>query len=537
MNLNHLIIGLLGIGLFGCAQVSAPTGGPRDETPPELLGATPANGSVNLRPETLTLEFDEFVVVKNLNQQLLISPPIEHTPTWRVKGRTVEISLTPTDFREDQTYVLSFGESIVDLHESNSARDLKWAFSTGPVLDTLQIGGMVRDQMTGQGRSGLKVLLYRATTEWDSIWSGLLPVAVGETDKLGEFNIGYLSAGEYKGFALEDENLNYRWDAGEYVALDSAVVSAGSINNLWYGGETEPIKLPPSIESSQMDSTGMVRVYAPFDETESTEQWAIWDGFNSRNELFSREGDSVFVWVDESQTLDGSSTSLIWSGTTFSDSARMRMLPRAVGLEWDKRLKNLGTLQANEQRTLSFQRFIKVLDPSQCIVYEDGESIESYQIGGSKDSSLTRKLLLSLNEQPDKAYELQLLPGAISTWSGRELENDTLMWVWKTHPKDHFGALQLKLSGIPGPGWLRLDDLKMRVETDTVFFFEGLQPGKLELGFEWDKNQDGIWQKVDPERLQSPELYFYPENQPVIRSNWIIEWDWTWQSIEETGGE
>jgi len=537
MNFNHLIIGLLGMALLGCAQVSAPTGGPRDETPPVLIGATPVNGSVNLRPEVLVMEFDEFVVVKNLNQQLLISPPIEHPPSWRVKGKTVEISLTPTDFRADQTYVFSFGESIVDLHESNSARDLKWAFSTGPVLDTLQIGGTVRDQMTGQGRSGLKVLLYRATTDWDSIWSGSLPVAVGETDKSGNFNIGYLSSGEYKGFALDDENLNYRWDAGEYAALDSMVINAGTLNNVWYGGETEAQKLPPSIGSCQVDSTGMIRVYAPFDETDSTEQWSIWDGFKARNEHFSREGDSVFVWVEEFQALDGSASSLIWSGTTFADTARMRMLQRAVGLEWDKRSKNLGTLQAGEQRGFPFQRFINILEPSQCIIYEDGEPIESYQIVGSEDSSLTRKLLLSLYEQPDKAYELQLLPGAVSTWSGWELENDTLKWMWKTHPQDYFGALQLKLSGIPGPGWLRLDDLKMRIETDTVLFFEGLQPGKLELGFEWDKNQDGIWQKVNPERLQSPEPYFYPENQPVIRSNWIIEWDWTWKSIDEKGGE
>lgn len=72
--------------IAGCAQVSAPTGGPKDETPPVPIRVEPPSESVNLRPEQLTMEFDEYVVLRNTNQQLVVSPPLERNPEWRVRG-------------------------------------------------------------------------------------------------------------------------------------------------------------------------------------------------------------------------------------------------------------------------------------------------------------------------------------------------------------------------------------------------------------------------------------------------------------------
>ena len=66
--------------LAGCAQVSAPTGGPRDETPPRVLRFEPPNESVLLQPTELVMEFDEFLALKNPNQQLIVSPPISKQP-------------------------------------------------------------------------------------------------------------------------------------------------------------------------------------------------------------------------------------------------------------------------------------------------------------------------------------------------------------------------------------------------------------------------------------------------------------------------
>ena len=54
-----------------------------------------------------------------------------------------------------------------------------------------------------------------------------------------------------------------------------------------------------------------------------------------------------------------------------------------------------------------------------------------------------------------------------------------------------------------------------------------MEPANVTLGFEWDMNGDSIWQTVDPKTLRSAEPYFRPENQPKVRSNWVIEWNWS----------
>ncbi|RPG88166.1 MAG: hypothetical protein CBD69_000835, partial [Crocinitomicaceae bacterium TMED209] len=105
----------------GCAQVSAPTGGPKDETPPVPVRIEPPSESVNLRPERLTMEFDEYVVLRNANQQLVVSPPLARNPEWRVRGKAVELAFDPEAFEANRTYVFAFGDAIVDLHESNPA--------------------------------------------------------------------------------------------------------------------------------------------------------------------------------------------------------------------------------------------------------------------------------------------------------------------------------------------------------------------------------------------------------------------------------
>ena len=73
-----------------CAQVGAPSGGQIDKTPPALVFAHPAMGGVQVAGQDMVLEFDEYVKVRNLNQQLLVSPPLGGPVESIVRGRTVE---------------------------------------------------------------------------------------------------------------------------------------------------------------------------------------------------------------------------------------------------------------------------------------------------------------------------------------------------------------------------------------------------------------------------------------------------------------
>ena len=123
-----------------------------DEDPPQVLSMEPSSDMVNVRPSKLSIAFDEFVALKNPQQQLVISPPILTKPSFRIRGKSVELEMDPALYQDSTTYVFYFGKGIVDLHESNPAVDLKWAFSTGPTIDSLELAGQIVDRTTGDAK-------------------------------------------------------------------------------------------------------------------------------------------------------------------------------------------------------------------------------------------------------------------------------------------------------------------------------------------------------------------------------------------------
>ena len=258
----------LGIALaIGCAQVSSPAGGPLDETAPQVLEMTPPNESSDLQLESLTLRFDEFVVSRNAVQQMLISPPIAGIPQFKTKGKEVHVLFESDWFEAETTYVLNFGDALVDLHESNPAEALFFAFSTGSELDTLTLEGQVVDHLTGSGVGALRTLFFKDSTPWDSIWGGERPVAVAITDQEGFFRGSFLATGQYKAIALDDVNRDYRWNPGESLAFSNVSVAAGERWAApWLFAPTAPPLSPAYIASASVDSSGFMRVLAPKNE-------------------------------------------------------------------------------------------------------------------------------------------------------------------------------------------------------------------------------------------------------------------------------
>ena len=62
---------------MSCARRSSPTGGLKDSIPPELLRAYPKMNSTLFDKDEIELVFDEYIKIKDLGRQLIISPPIE----------------------------------------------------------------------------------------------------------------------------------------------------------------------------------------------------------------------------------------------------------------------------------------------------------------------------------------------------------------------------------------------------------------------------------------------------------------------------
>ena len=434
----------------------------------------------------------------------------------------MELSLDSAAFEPDRTYVFAFGGSIVDLHESNSAEDLKWAFSTGSALDTLRVRGRVIDRMSRSGKADLRVLLYRSEIPWDSIWSGRRPDALGQTNSSGGFSLEYLSPGTYKGVAFDDANGNYRWDAGEYVALDTVEFSAGALELAWLGNETPEQKGPVRISTCKLDTTGMMRVAVPKDE-DVLESWYVLISDSLHSAMAERDGDSVMVWSSAALEASAEEMRLVWTHGNRADTARVRLNSGAVTGSFSPRVEPPIRSVPQAERSWKYDRAVFIEDPTKMRVTKDSVYVDAAVFSASTEDEWTRSLTLKLEEDYDASYALQFLPGVLNM-HGIGVNEDTLMSIWATHSASYFG-------NCPSPLPMCLCRLVPLGSTDSTFnqirpwsFLSWLQGKRMDLS----GCQSGFdWQSAEPYALQSAEPYFCPAEQPEIRSNWLVEWQWS----------
>ena len=186
------------------------SGGPKDEAPPVVLESNPENYSIHFDQDKIEIEFDEFIVLKDILQQLVISPPLENRPEVRIKNKSIIINIED-ELRSNTTYTLNFGEAIVDNNEGNPLSNYEFVFSTGEYLDSLSVGGTLFKAFDLSLVEGpVNIMLYDNLE--DSVVFNEIPVYIGKTDKEGNFRINNLKADSFKIFALKDVNNNFLFD-------------------------------------------------------------------------------------------------------------------------------------------------------------------------------------------------------------------------------------------------------------------------------------------------------------------------------------
>jgi uncharacterized protein (DUF2141 family) len=211
MRISNLLCGISAVIVFiavlfmlgGCAQIGTPTGGPKDSIPPVLLSAVPQQYSTNFTGNKITLNFDEYIVVDDVQKNVVLSPYPKSNPQVDYRLRTVIVKLKDS-LMPNTTYAIDFGNAIKDNNEGNVFRNFTYVFSTGDTIDSLTLSGEVILAETGKKDSTIIAMLYR--NAHDTTVQVRKPDYIARLNGEGRFTFRNLSAGSYKLYALKDED-------------------------------------------------------------------------------------------------------------------------------------------------------------------------------------------------------------------------------------------------------------------------------------------------------------------------------------------
>tara|TARA_Y100001968_G_C19422846_1_gene752724 strand:+ start:869 stop:2338 length:1470 start_codon:yes stop_codon:yes gene_type:complete len=200
--------------LISCANIIPPTGGEFDHDPPQLISSNPQNKSVGFDSETILLQFDEYIELKNKNS-IRVSPVCEPPPKIMAKGKQIELDFS-CSFDNSVTYTINFGKSICDLNEGNILENFTYVFSTGERLDSMNLRGSAKDNYSYQEISGAMIGLYK-----NNDFSRPYYYTYANDD--GDFLIENIKDDSYLIFGFDDKNQNLKYDFGEIVSIPTAV--------------------------------------------------------------------------------------------------------------------------------------------------------------------------------------------------------------------------------------------------------------------------------------------------------------------------
>ena len=514
--------------IMSCARRSSPTGGPKDSIPPELLRAYPKMNSTFFDKDEIELVFDEYIKIKDLGRQLIISPPIEKSyykikPPESVVSKKIEIELLDS-LDENTTYTFNFGNSIADNNEDNLLPFFYYAFSTGPVLDSLQIGGKINDALEKDTESFISVYLYPADSTFkDSSIFLKKPFYVTSTLDSIIYNFKNIREGEYEIIAIKDE-------AGNYL-FDQNIDKIGFID--------KPIKLPNDsiIDLTIFKENENFSWGRPFFVNKNRLGIQYYGDLKNMKELKlisevpekfvslinkDKVKDTLNYWfkgldVDSLQfSLQGidtiRSSTVKFRKSKEKDSLIIRSLTGGV-IEFKDTFKIFSNIPIMEVK----KEFINIINLDSTQIPFEAKIDENHDI-----------INILFEVEPNDEYKISIYPDAINDFFDNPI--DSLSYKVQSRDKEYYGNIFLQLIRDTAESFiLELLDKDFNVvrkqkksnEID-LYIFRHLTPGDYYVRYIKDLNNNGRWDTGNYLKKLQPEKVFYHPNKLELRSNWDL---------------
>ncbi len=516
---------LIMVSLTQCARKSTPTGGLKDTLPPIMINASPKMNTVFFDKEKIIITFDEFIKLKDISKQLIISPPLE-LDKYKVKpqgtvAKKIQIQLLDS-LKKETTYTFNFGESIVDNNEGNPLPFFRYALSTGPIIDSLEIRGRVTDAYKRITEPYTSLHLYPVDSTYsDSTIFLKKPFYVTSTLDSVIYNFKNLRPDTYEIIAIKDVGGNYLFDQNidKIGFLEKPITLPGdSVINFRIFKEIPNLfwTRPFFINTSQIG----FGYYGEADRDAIQVKSKVPRNFRyliNKN----RQTDTLNFWF-RGDKLDSLEFAIKEIDTT-----------RLFNVKFKKELRDSLEISVISKSIMGLLDSFKIesnlplVKINLDLVNIKGLDSLSVPYKASLDKNYDR-LSLFYDWLPNDNYKIELLPNALIDFWGNT--HDTLRFSAKTKPIEDYGNIFLQiLREDNDPFVLELVNLKgeslrrLDVSNESDFYeFKYLQPGNYLFRYIKDKNGNKKWDTGNYLKKIQPEMVYYSPDTIDLRANWEI---------------
>lgn len=521
---------LFAIAFAHCARQTQPGGGPKDNTPPELVSSNPTNGEKNFHGNTIELTFDEYVKLKDPKEEILVTPSFGANTKYVVKKNRVSI-IPENKWLDSTTYSIAFREGIQDINEGNPTEDLHLAFSTGPTIDSLKLYGTISEVFNEKVPEKITIGLFQSDT-FDIFKHK--PFLFSKSDKKGKFTISNLKAGKYTVYAFDDKNKNQKVDSKserfgfsakeinlpqfkdsihiDLVHLDTrppritSVRNANTASIIRLNKAVDRVKLSAEIPVTYTfgDTKSEVIVYKDFDKEDSLKI-----NIYATDSLLQKIDTAVYVKYTDNKLIDEKFKIADWQlnyePTTNSLTAETTLNKLLLSINFDSLYIQIDTInfQSIKPEEITFDTLRKAITLKTTLKINSNEKIPSPVLLFGKGA------FVSINKDSSKSQDIKIkIPKAEKTGT-LSIEINTS----ELHFEVHLSTSK--------------NNIIKSVRDKKKITFTYLEPAEYRISIIVDANNNGKWDPGNFYLRQEPEkviLYKTLENKYTfpIRANWEL---------------
>ena len=525
--------------IASCAKIVPPTGGPKDVTPPKVIKTIPRNLSKDISPNEIEIKFDEYIVLKEINKNLIVSPPLNHKPTVKVYNKKIILKLNDT-LKANTTYIINFGNSIADFTEGNVLSNYKYVFSTGKFLDSLKVSGYVTDAYTNAPEQDIYVMLYDTTC--DSCLFNEIPQYITKTDKSGFFELTNIKTGTYKLFCLKDKNNNMKYDLPdekigfyEKYVIPYVKTTNDTLQKYLYGPDSiklysfdEKYKLDAFIEKAKrLNAATLQIVFSKPPDNKPKITFFNFDSISTIIKEFSEKNDTINIWMTDTTYWKKDTIAAVINYTTNkvkkTDTLFFKWFRKKINTQPVKLSLKYNPLPPFKLLTVESNEPFTTIDTAKIKLYKAKDTTHiplNYNINAEK-----RYLEINFDKKEEEVYKIVFDSCAVK--GVFQNCNDSTNFTFKIQKQDYYGTLIIKINNKPNHNIvLVLTDEKHKkiyrkqiLKNKDTTIFKNLSPKTYSLQIIFDRNNDKEWTSGNLIEHIQPEKVKYINNIK-IKSLW-----------------